>query len=69
MPLMRKAESMTMAWCLNCHFEPEKFLRPADQVFNTEYVAPPNQLEIGQQLVKDYHINKEKLGDCAVCHR
>ncbi len=69
MPLMRKAESMTMAWCLNCHFEPEKFLRPADQVFNTEYVTPPNQLELGQQLVKDYHINKEKLGDCAVCHR
>jgi hypothetical protein len=30
---------MNMAWCLECHREPEKFLRPADQVTNMAFQA------------------------------
>ena len=28
MPLMRQASSLQMLWCLDCHREPERFVRP-----------------------------------------
>ena len=29
MPLMWKAQSLHMEWCLECHRQPERFVRPA----------------------------------------
>lgn len=68
MALMWQVHTLHMEWCLQCHREPEKFVRPRDQVFNPTW-QPPNgdQLAIGQKLVKEYNI--EKLTDCSVCHR
>ncbi|HEX8925529.1 MAG TPA: cytochrome c3 family protein [Terriglobales bacterium] len=53
MPLMYNYASLQMEWCLNCHREPEKFLRPhqvkhdpkdpatlGDQIFNMDYEQP-----------------------------
>jgi cytochrome c7-like protein len=40
MPLMYQQESLQMEWCLGCHREPEKNLRPRDQVFNMRYQPP-----------------------------
>lgn len=34
MEVVYRAESMSMAWCLDCHREPEKHLRPVDEVYN-----------------------------------
>jgi hypothetical protein len=31
--LMWKSHTMTMSWCLDCHRQPEKYLRPRDAVF------------------------------------
>jgi hypothetical protein len=69
MPLVRKVQPLNMAWCLNCHSEPEKYLRPVDQVFNMEWTAPPNQLAQGRELLKTNHVNKEGLLNCTICHR
>ncbi len=69
MPLMYQAKSLQMEWCLGCHREPEKFLRPKDQVFNMKYQPPADQLALGKQLVDTYHVHKEQLTNCAVCHR
>lgn len=71
MRLTYKAESLHMGWCLQCHKAPEKFLRPKSEIFNTAYVHPPKeeQLEMGRKLVDDYHIRKEQLLNCSVCHR
>lgn len=68
MALMWQVNTLNMEWCLQCHREPEKFVRPRDQVFNSTW-QPPNgdQLAIGQKLVKEYNI--QKLTDCSVCHR
>ncbi len=33
MPLMAKAHSLYMRWCLDCHRAPEKHVGPADEVF------------------------------------
>src|SRR5713101_7515610 len=40
MPLMYQAESLQMEWCLGCHRDPGKNLRPRDQVFNMRYQQP-----------------------------
>lgn len=69
MPLMRKAEPMTMEWCLECHRQPEQYIRPREAVFDMDYEGPENQLAVGRALVEEYNITAERLTDCYVCHR
>ena len=39
-------------------------------VFNADYVEPPDQLALGRRLVKEYKIKEPKLiTDCYTCHR
>ena len=69
MPLMYQHAPLTMAWCLECHRDPGKFIRPRDQVFNMGWERPPNP-EFGAQLVKQYNIaSVEQLTSCSTCHR
>jgi hypothetical protein len=67
MPLTWRANTLQMEWCLECHRQPEKFVRPRDKVFSTDYKAPANQMELGAKLVADYKI--QKLTNCSTCHR
>ena len=67
MPLTFKVNTLYMNWCLNCHRQPEQFVRPRDQVFNMAYEPPPDQMELGRKLVAEYKI--QKLTDCWTCHR
>ncbi len=67
MPLMRQTASLQMEWCLDCHRNPEQYVRPRDAVFSVDYVVPPNQLELGRRLVSEYQI--QKLTSCSTCHR
>jgi Cytochrome c7 and related cytochrome c/Class III cytochrome C family len=67
MPLTWRAGSLYMSWCLNCHRQPEQYVRPKEKVFDPNYEPPESQLELGARLVKEYKI--EKLTDCSTCHR
>lgn len=67
MPFMFKVNTLNMNWCLNCHRQPEKYIRPKSEVFNIDYVYPSNQDELGRQLVKEYQVRS--LTDCVTCHR
>jgi hypothetical protein len=67
MPLTWQHASLQMAWCLECHRHPEKFVRPRSEVFNVTYQPPANQEELGTKLVKDYRI--QSLTSCSTCHR
>ena len=69
MPIVWRNETMTMRWCLDCHFEPEKYIRPLDEVYTMGWTPPIPQSELGPQLVAEYDIHKDGLTDCAVCHR
>jgi hypothetical protein len=70
MPLMWQAAPLTMSWCMDCHREPEKYLRPRDRVFDMNYQSPEDQLALGQQLVERYQIRSPAaLTDCFTCHR
>ncbi len=67
MPLMWRNESLYMKWCLDCHRNPEKYVRPREEVFNMEWVPPADDPHAGEKLVEQYQI--EKLTNCSVCHR
>ncbi len=64
-----KAKPMTMGWCLECHRNPAKFVRPRSEILNMAYEYPENQAELGPELVKAYEINTEALPTCSTCHR
>jgi hypothetical protein len=67
MPLIWQEQSLQMAWCLDCHRNPENYVRRREDVFRTDYVPPSDQRALGRQLVADYHIRK--LTSCDTCHR
>jgi hypothetical protein len=67
MPLMRQQGTLLMEWCLNCHREPERFVRPRSEVYNMEWEPPADQLGQGRDLVDEYGIRK--LINCSTCHR
>ncbi len=69
MPLMFQHASLQMEWCLDCHRDPAKYIRPKDQVFNLAY-EPPAGTELGARLVKQYHVQSPRtLTSCSTCHR
>jgi hypothetical protein len=67
MPLVWKVNTLHMSWCLDCHRQPEKYIRPKEEVFNMAYVPQEDQLALGARLVEEYKVRK--LTDCSVCHR
>jgi hypothetical protein len=68
MPLMMKKNTLRMAWCLDCHRNPEKYVRPREHVFDMKWEIPEEERKkLGPQLVKEYNIKKKT--DCSVCHR
>ena len=67
MPLMAQAASLQMEWCLDCHRNPAKYVRPQEEVFNASYEPPPDQLAKGAQLVRDYNLHPST--SCSTCHR
>jgi Cytochrome c3/Cytochrome c7 and related cytochrome c len=78
MPLVYQYASLQMEWCLACHREPERFLRPRKEVFNMTWQAEnagaenktPEQLARGRQLFDEYHVrHKAILQSCSTCHR
>jgi hypothetical protein len=69
MPLTFKTQELYMRWCLSCHRDPARFIRPKGEVFNMTYTAPRDQHSLGQKLVKENNVHTAGLTDCYTCHR
>ncbi|HXG63625.1 MAG TPA: cytochrome c3 family protein [Blastocatellia bacterium] len=70
MPLMRQVASLQMEWCLECHRNPAKFVRPKEEIYNMDWEPPADQEAKGQELVKEYGIRGANvLTSCSICHR
>ena len=67
MPLMLQQNSLQMNWCLDCHRNPENFVRPRAEIYTMGYRPPVPQSVIGPQLVKEYDIRGNT--SCSTCHR
>jgi hypothetical protein len=70
MPITWRAQTLYMRWCIDCHKHPERYVRRREDVFKALYTPPPNQLELGRELVKEYKIKtSQEITDCYTCHR
>jgi hypothetical protein len=70
MPLTQRVASLRMQWCLSCHREPERVLRPKEEIFNLHWQPPPDQRARGRALRAQYHLQStELLTSCSTCHR
>ncbi len=83
MPLTYRAGTLYMSWCLDCHRQPEKNLRPRSEVFNAFYQQPSrdtpvtyngvtytDQARLGRKLFADYKIHDKRfMQSCSTCHR
>ena len=67
MPLMWQEQSLQMEWCLECHRNPERYLRPKGEVFNPAWEPPVDQLAAGRRLVAEYGARPRT--SCSTCHR
>lgn len=67
MPQMWQSAPLTMEWCLGCHRNPERFLRPRQEVFNMAWQPPTRQQDRGEALMREYRV--ERKTDCSTCHR
>ncbi len=68
MPLMYKAQSLTMEWCLACHRNPGPQLRPASEIYNLAWTRGPDTPSPAA-LLAQYHVGDRNLTDCSICHR
>lgn len=70
MPFLYQEPTLLMEWCLDCHRDPAKNIRPREDVFNMKYETPDNQREVGCTLVERYNVrNPDVLTSCSMCHR
>ena len=70
MPAVFQQNTLQMEWCLACHREPEKFIRPKSEIYNMQWSDGDLSAEERTQLKTDYRIrSKEMLTSCSTCHR
>ncbi len=70
MPFTWRVNTLYMNWCLECHRNPEQYIRPRKDVFRMDYVPPADQLTLGRALVKEYKVQSPRLlTSCSTCHR
>lgn len=70
MPLVYQEATLMMSWCLDCHRNPARYVRPRAEVFNMAWERPANDPGLGERLVEEYKIaSVDQLTSCSTCHR
>jgi hypothetical protein len=69
MPLVYRHAPLTMGWCLDCHRDPARHLRPLSEITNMRWQPPndPNDPNFGSKLATQYRVRS--LTHCTTCHR
>ncbi len=67
MALTWREHSLNMEWCLECHDNPEQFVRPREFVFTMDWKPTGDSETMRNELAKLYEV--ESLTNCSVCHR
>jgi hypothetical protein len=67
MEVVAQAEPLSMGWCLDCHRNPDPYLRAEHEVTTMDWSPPKDQLEIGARIREEKRIRPPL--DCNGCHR
>jgi len=65
--VVAQVEPLSMGWCLECHRQPEPYLRPKEFVTRLGWVPSEDPAQLGARLRKENNINPQT--DCSTCHR
>ena len=66
MEVVKQVEPLSMGWCLECHRQPELYLRPDDQVVTMGYVHPADFVQKNLERIEREGIQPPT--DCSACH-
>jgi hypothetical protein len=64
MEIVRQTQPLSMGWCLECHRNPEKHIRPPDLITKMDYVHDEAE---ALRIIKAKNINPPT--HCSACHR
>jgi hypothetical protein len=67
--VVRHEHSFSMGWCLECHRQPENYLRPPEEIYNMDWQPESHQarVEMGVEFKHDWNVNPPL--SCSACHR
>lgn len=66
MVVVEQQEPLSMGWCLECHRQPELYLRPNDEITTMGYVQPANFVERNLERIRAEGIQPPT--NCSACH-
>lgn len=73
MQLTYQQATLQMEWCIACHRNPERYLRPKSEIYNFDWEAPAEsggQEVLGRKLLAEYKVlDAATLTSCSTCHR
>ena len=65
---VRQAKPLSMSFCLDCHRDPAKNIRPPEQVFNLDWQPPKDFAKTqGTNLAHAWNVHAAQT--CSACHR
>lgn len=69
MEVVHHAKPLSMGFCLECHRNPEDYIRPPEEVYNLDWERPtdPESLDELHSFVHDWSVNPPQ--SCSGCHR
>ncbi len=63
---VHQVQPLSMSWCLDCHRNPDKHLRPKEFLTTLDW-SSPNPEAVGRDIRQKNHIRPRE--DCSTCHR
>jgi hypothetical protein len=66
MEIVKQVEPLSMGWCIECHRQPELYLRPNDEVTTMGYVQPSDFVERNLKRIRNEGIQPPT--NCSACH-
>lgn len=67
MALTWRENSLNMEWCLECHNNPQQFVRPREFVFSMDWQPTGDSETMRNKLAELYKV--KSLTNCSICHR
>lgn len=67
MDVVRQVQPLSMGWCLDCHRDPNRYLRPQSEITNMTWIPGSNQEALATTFREEHNI--QPSDDCSLCHR